>query len=579
MEDKQLQGNHKKKRKPLEKALYKTMLTGLFTLMILVGVAQLVLYPRAIFRTVKGGIDDAMAYVLSALDTDYITELYERTEEIYYSIPAEEKTDHFNEEYLQHFRGLTEDERYKSSRMALKRCREIQGLSNLGMLFYDEKNQRMVFVLDGDTDDKCYLPGQWIDGSDGGGIDTEEQIQRILASQWYMVFNYADSDGISMSDYMRVTDRDGKVIGLMYANINLNDMIRRMGIFTVMYMFIMSIVIVLMIVYISRFLQGRVIKPLGMLSDAALRYTARDKTLTTEQEVYFGNVDIHTDDEIGDLLRSLTDMETDANDTMRRIREMTSAKERLDTELSIANRIQADILPGKYREFPERKEFSLFALMTPAKEVGGDFYDYFLTDEDHLALVIADVSDKGVPAALFMMTAKTMIKTRALNEKKPADILAYANRGLCMGNEEGLFVTVWMAIIELSTGRGFVSNAGHMHPALCHRGGSYELSEYEHSLPIGIVEEALFEQHEIQLVPGDRLFVYTDGVTEAADVSGEQFGTDRMIEALNRDPDASPEETLNNLIDSVRTFAGECEQTDDITMLGFSYKGKETTVQ
>ncbi|MBR1913297.1 MAG: PP2C family protein-serine/threonine phosphatase [Lachnospiraceae bacterium] len=567
----------RKKRKPLEKALYKTMITGLVIIFIMVGTVMFVLYPFATLRAIKRDTNGDMAYLLSTLDEDYIAELYGHTKEIYHSIPEENRKDRNNEEYLEHFRELTRDERYIKAREALKKCREVQKLGNMGMLFSDDVNRRMVFVLDGDTDEKCFIPGQWVDDVQGD-IETPQQIQRVLNSGWYMVVGYTPASGFAMSNYMRVTDKNGEVIGLVFVNIILNDLISRIGTFTLVYMFIMLIVITLMIIYISKFLKERVVTPLGLLSDAALRYTARDKTVASEQKGYFESVDIRTDDEIGDLLRSLTDMETDISDTMQRIREMTAAKERLDTELSIANHIQADILPGRYSEFPERKDFSLFALMTPAREVGGDFYDYFLIDEDHIALVIADVSDKGVPAALFMMTARTMIRTRGLNKVTPAAILSFANKELCRGNEEGLFVTVWMTIIELSTGRGLAANAGHTHPAICHSGGRYELKEYDHCLPLGIMEDASFEQHAIQLQPGDRLFVYTDGVNEAADPTGQQFGTDRMIDALNLDPDASPEDTLNNVLSSVRAFAEGAEQADDITMLGFRYTGQEITV-
>ena len=211
--------------------------------------------------------------------------------------------------------------------------------------------------------------------------------------------------------------------------------------------------------------------------------------------------------------------------------------------------------------------------MTPAKEVGGDFYDFFLVDEDHLAMVMADVSGKGVPAALFMVITKTLIKNRAQMGDSPADILYHVNNQLCDGNESDMFVTVWLAILELSTGKGIAANAGHEHPVLCRKGGRYELVVYRHSMAVAAMEDITFKEHGFELHPGDRIFVYTDGVPEATNAKNELFGTERMLEALNRDPDAAPEEQLKAVRESVDEFVGEAPQFDDMTMLGFCYNG------
>ncbi len=234
------------------------------------------------------------------------------------------------------------------------------------------------------------------------------------------------------------------------------------------------------------------------------------------------------------------------------------------------------MLPRSFPAFPDRQEFDLYATMTPAREVGGDFYDFFLIDDDHIALVMADVSGKGVPAALFMVTAKTLIKNHAQLGESPAEILKNVNEQLCEGNKAELFVTVWLAVIEISTGKGIAANAGHEHPALRRAGGKYGLAVYPHSVALAVMDKLPFEEHTFKLDPGDSLFVYTDGVAEAANRDLQLFKIDRMLEALNREPDASPEKLLKNLRSDIDEFVGEADPFDDITMLCFSYFGAET---
>ena len=213
--------------------------------------------------------------------------------------------------------------------------------------------------------------------------------------------------------------------------------------------------------------------------------------------------------------------------------------------------------------------------MDPAKEVGGDFYDFFLVDDDHLCMVMADVSGKGVPAALFMVIAKTLIKNQAMLGKSPSEILFNVNNQLCDGNEVELFVTVWLAVLELSTGKGKAVNAGHEHPCLRRAGQNYELIQYRHSPAVAVMEGMNFREHDFELHPGDQLFVYTDGVPEATSAEKELFGAERMLDALNADPDAEPGQVLINVRKAVDGFVKEAEQFDDLTMLCLKYFGPE----
>ena len=255
------------------------------------------------------------------------------------------------------------------------------------------------------------------------------------------------------------------------------------------------------------------------------------------------------------------------------IKRVTAEKERIEAELDMASKIQASQLPRLFPPFPDRKEFSLYASMTPAKEVGGDFYDFFMIDRDHIAFVMADVSGKGVPAALLMMVARVLVKSSLQNGKSPGEALESVNNQLCEGNTTDFFVTMWVAMLEISTGKGIAANAGHEHPVLRRAGGSYELVVYRHSMPVGAMEGLRFKEHEFQMNPNDSFFVYTDGVAEATNGNNELYSTDRMLDALNRDPDAQPEQVLKNVMYDISSFVDGSEQFDDITMLCFRYLG------
>ena len=292
-----------------------------------------------------------------------------------------------------------------------------------------------------------------------------------------------------------------------------------------------------------------------------------------------GNLDsrteVKTDDEIGSLADSFNLMTDSLQKYISDLKEVTAKEQRIAGELSAAATIQASMLPRNFEEFSAGQAFSLSASMNPAKEVGGDFYDFFLIDQDHLGLVMADVSGKGVPAALFMVIAKTLIKNRAQMGGGPAEILQYVNEQLCQGNEAELFVTVWFAILDLKTGKGMAANAGHEHPAIRRADGQYELVIYRHSPAVATMEGMRFREHEFEMHPGDILFVYTDGVTEATDAHNELFGNDRLLAALNENRDADPHTLLQTVHRHIDAFVGDAPQFDDITMLGLLYKGSE----
>ena len=254
------------------------------------------------------------------------------------------------------------------------------------------------------------------------------------------------------------------------------------------------------------------------------------------------------DDEIALLADSIDHMETQIIDYISNITAITAEKQRISTELSLAARIQADALPSKFPAFPERNEFDLYASMNPAKEVGGDYYDFFFVDDDHLCLFIADVSGKGIPAALFMMSTKNVLSSNAMKSLSPAEILENTN-DIVAKNMQDMFVTVWLGMLEISTGKLVASNAGHEFPVIRQPDGKFEVFEDVHGPFIGGFQGVKYTDYELKLGHGARLFVYTDGVPEATDRNNDMFGMDRLVDALNQEPDAFPKKLLENVMD------------------------------
>lgn len=248
---------------------------------------------------------------------------------------------------------------------------------------------------------------------------------------------------------------------------------------------------------------------------------------------------------------------------------------RTEAEMNVASKIQQDMLPQIFPTFDARDDFSIHAMMQPAKEVGGDFYDFFFVDENKLALVIADVSGKGVPAALFMVIAKTLIKDQAQTGIDPADVFTKANNLLCESNGEGMFVTAFMGVLDLPTGQLTYVNAGHNKP-LIKQGDKYEWLEARPGFVLAGMEDVMYRQRTLQLKPGDKLYMYTDGVTEALNPNKDLYSDPRLLETINKAADMSVEETLPFIKNDIFTFANGADQADDITMLAIEYHGPES---
>ena len=316
----------------------------------------------------------------------------------------------------------------------------------------------------------------------------------------------------------------------------------------------------------------RYIRPVKKIIKETRRFAA-ENTKTD------GVGDVGSINEFVELASTVDSMEVDISNYIDNITRITAEKERADAELGVAKTIQTNAVPNIFPAFPERADFDIFASMTSAKEVGGDFYNFFLIDDDHLAIMIGDVSGKGVPAALFMMQTNILITDRARSGGTPAQILTDVNNIVCQQNKASMFVTVWLGIIELSTGRMTAASAGHDDPAVYRKGGAFEFIGGEHGLFIGAFEGIEYENFDIRLGEGDKVFIYTDGVHEAVNADKEMFTVDRMLRSLNEVGTQSPEHILEHVKSSVAEFVGDVSQFDDLTMLCFERKASGSSKQ
>lgn len=318
----------------------------------------------------------------------------------------------------------------------------------------------------------------------------------------------------------------------------------------------------------SLIIGGRIVRPLNTI-------TRRISGLK-EGNLEFVMEDAYcTGDEVEELAQSFATLSHKTVEYVETVKKVTADNERISTELTLAKKIQSSMLPHIVPAFPDRKEFDVLGAMDPAREVGGDFYDYFLIDPDHLGMVVADVSGKGIPAALFMMASKIILQSVAMLGRSAGEILTKTNEAICSNNEMEMFITVWVGILEISTGKLTAANAGHEYPVLMRANGDVELYKDRHGFVIGGMAGMKYREYELQLNPGDKLFQYTDGVPEATDEGKELFGTERMLAALKEARDGSPEQVLKGVRLAVDDFVKDEEQFDDLTMLCLEYKGPE----
>ncbi|MBO4563107.1 MAG: PP2C family protein-serine/threonine phosphatase [Clostridia bacterium] len=389
---------------------------------------------------------------------------------------------------------------------------------------------------------------------------------------------YSSEYGHMLNGYRVIMDGSGKAEGLICVEIDINRI--RAGLRSYVYTVISiaalftAATVLLYLFNTKRYLVG----PIERIAKSSDSFVRKMQANTDPEELVFEDAGVKTGGELKLLADNVKSLADGVSTYMTNLKTATAEKERIGTELALATRLQAAFLPSVFPPFPERSEFDIYASMDPAKEVGGDFYDFYLIDDDHLCMTIADVSGKGIPAALFMMVSKIILQSCAMLGQSAGEVLTKTNEAICSNNKESMFVTVWIGILEISTGRLTCANAGHEYPAIMRNGGKFELMKDKHGLVIGAMDGVRYKEYELTLSPGDKLFVYTDGVPEAEDAHNEMFGTERMINALNENSGAEPARLLKNVRAAVDGFVSGAEQFDDLTMLCIEYKGKEGAV-
>ncbi len=419
-----------------------------------------------------------------------------------------------------------------------------------------------------DTDDPDLIatPGMTFDYRQSEYDHLVPDVQNKRASTG-LILGQDAGYGKPISAWAPILDSDGNVAAMVEAdyiikNIGKQITVSIAGIVAVQILCILTVAI-LMILSIRK----NVVRPVTSLKKMVDSYESGEFSADLSR--------FQHDDEIRSLAVSFEDMTTRIENYITELTAVTAEKERIGAELNVATQIQADMLPGIFPAFPDRKEFDLYATMDPAKEVGGDFYDFFLIDDDHLGLVMADVSGKGVPAALFMVIAKTLIKNRALTGgySGPAQVLEEVNNQLCEGNDADLFVTVWLGILEISTGKIIYASAGHEYPAVYRENVGFVLEKNKPSLPLATFEGIKMQDNEITLKKGEALYLYTDGITEATNVDKDLFGEKRMLASLSGHSDEDAKQLLKSIRRDIDMFVGEAPQFDDMTMLALRYEG------
>ena len=274
--------------------------------------------------------------------------------------------------------------------------------------------------------------------------------------------------------------------------------------------------------------------------------------------------------------KEFDELSTDINVTVDKLKTLISeAKERIDSELQYAKEIQFSQLPSTFPPYPERDEFDIYALMNPAREVGGDFYDLYMLNDDKLAFVVADVSGKGIPASLFMMRAKTILKNLAMGGVKINDVFTNANYQLCEGNAQGMFVTAWMGVLNLKTGKLHFVNAGHNPALLRRKDGGYEILKTLPGFVMAGMEGVVYKRQTIVLEPGDELFLYTDGVVEATNTEKQMYGEERLLDCINSHLGEDAKAICEHVLNDVNEFYKGAEQFDDITELSLRFLKKK----
>ena len=484
---------------------------------------------------------------------------------IYRSIPEDIRANVDSPEYRAYFEGMMEDPFIKEISPLVLELTHTASFQDFYLAMYDVGTSAIVYLLDFSENMSSYVCpiGEW-ESVEKEEIDTF--LGELPAGELRFFASSSERYGSVLTCGTQIEGPDGEVAGLAMSDVSRLILGALTGIFTAIYFVVLAILLVIIILITRVVMKRRIAVPIRKISTAVESY-AKGRQSGEQDKLYFQNLNVKTRDELEELSGVLSEMETDITVYEKNLVFATAERERFRTELSVATGIQAEMLPNTFPPYPDRSEFEIYASMNPAKEVGGDFYDFFLIDDDHFALVMADVSGKGIPAALFMMSAMIIVKNLASEGYQAHEVLEKANEQICKTNRLDMFVTVWFGILDLRSGVITAANAGHEYPIVRHAGGDYELMKDKHGFVVGGMEGVHYKEYSFTLESGSSLFLYTDGAPEATNANDELFGTDRLIAALNTAKDKNPEEVLRTVSTAVQAFVGEAPQFDDLTMM------------
>ena len=459
-------------------------------------------------------------------------------------------------------------EEYQEILSILQRIKDSNNVLYLYVTYPAEDGAYFIFDTDTSADGCPY--GYFMEYYEGSFSELSEQLQRgemvpsVISDQEY---------GWIISISYPYISEGGELIGYVCVDISMDKVVNDRQEFLSNCIWIMTVItVVFAVVYVFLFHRS-FIRPIEQMTRAASDFiSSREKG--AEQASSIASLEVRTRDELQKLCESMKKMESDLNLHIENLKNVTAEKERIGAELNVATHIQKSMLPRIFPAFPEREEFDVYATMDPAKEVGGDFYDFFMVDERHLAIVMADVSGKGVPAALFMVIGKTLIKDHTQPGRDLGEVFTEVNDLLCESNSEALFITAFEGVLDLVTGEFRFVNAGHEMPFLCPAGGDFEARRIKPGFVLAGMEGMRYTAGTMTLGLGDKIFQYTDGVTEATNANQELYGMERLTAVLNTVKDKSPNEILPAVKEDIDRFVGQAPQFDDITMLCLEYTAR-----
>lgn len=473
-------------------------------------------------------------------------------------------------------------EKYEKTQLFMNEIKDSYDIDYIYMLVPLRKDgdDNMQYVMCGVRQDE-------VDDTDNktlGDLSGTEYSAKV--SEYYLNAMNSDSDkivyyanhtefGYMYTGLKVIRDSDQKAIAVLAIDISMNQ------IRTDYYHYLKIVIIdalmltILFLLVLKMWMTHRVIKPINRMKQSSENFVEDSRKEKEPENLNFCDPDVKTGDEMESLSNSLVTMSEDLKKYMINLMNESRKKERIESELNIATHIQASMLPCIFPPFPDRQEFDIYAEMTPAREVGGDFYDFFMTDKDHIALVAADVSGKGVPAALFMVIGKTLLKDYSGFEKTPADVFTKVNDILCESNTEELFITAFEGILDLRTGEMQFANAGHEKPIIYHKDeNKWEVYPTRPGFVLAGMEGMKYRPGTLTLKEGDRIVLYTDGIPEAINKNEEQYGMERFVESLYRHVDKSCEQMIKAVKADLEEYTEGTEQFDDITVLCLEYKEK-----